>query len=157
MDFSHLVVCFCYWGGGFFNAEILWVKAYIMKFLQKSPKWYQATLHWGAFSLLLLTLILLFIGALVTSTDSGLSVPDWPTTYNYNMFTYPVSLWVGGVLYEHGHRLFASLVGFITMVLAILSWVFDSRKSVKFLTLSALVLVSLSGRAKVWPKASRQR
>ena len=54
------------------------------------------------------TVLLLLAGSLVTSTDSGLSVPDWPTTYGWNMFTFPPSKWVGGILYEHGHRLIAS-------------------------------------------------
>ena len=51
------------------------------------------------------TVFLIFVGGLVTSTESGLSVPDWPTTYGWNMFTFPVSKWVGGIFYEHGHRL----------------------------------------------------
>jgi heme a synthase len=64
------------------------------------------------------TILLLLAGSLVTSTGSGLSVPDWPTTYGWNMFTFPPSKWVGGILYEHGHRLIASTVGFLTIVLA---------------------------------------
>jgi cytochrome c oxidase assembly protein subunit 15 len=55
----------------------------------------------------------------VTSTESGLSVPDWPTTYGQNPFTFPVSKWVGGVRFEHTHRLIASAVGLMTVVLAI--------------------------------------
>ena len=54
------------------------------------------------------TVLLVLAGSLVTSTGSGLSVPDWPTTYGWNMFTFPPSKWVGGILYEHGHRLIAS-------------------------------------------------
>ena len=64
------------------------------------------------------TVLLVLAGSLVTSTGSGLSVPDWPTTYGWNMFTFPPSKWVGGILYEHGHRLIASTVGFLTIVLA---------------------------------------
>ena len=64
------------------------------------------------------TVLLVLAGSLVTSTDSGLSVPDWPTTYGWNMFTFPPSKWVGGIFYEHGHRLIASTVGFLTIVLA---------------------------------------
>ena len=55
---------------------------------------------------------------MVTSTGSGLSVPDWPTTYGWNMFTFPLSKWVGGIRYEHSHRLIASAVGFLTIILA---------------------------------------
>ena len=67
------------------------------------------------------TVLLVLAGSLVTSTGSGLSVPDWPTTYGWNMFTFPPSKWVGGILYEHGHRLIATTVGFLTIVLAALS------------------------------------
>ena len=65
------------------------------------------------------TVLLLLAGSLVTSTGSGLAVPDWPTTYGWNMFTFPPSKWVGGIFYEHGHRLIASTVGFLTILLAV--------------------------------------
>ncbi|MFN2387785.1 MAG: heme A synthase, partial [Thermoanaerobaculia bacterium] len=65
------------------------------------------------------TLLLIAAGGLVTSTESGLSVPDWPTTYGQNMLTFPPSKWVGGIRFEHGHRLIASLVGLLTVTLAI--------------------------------------
>ncbi|MBC6952391.1 cytochrome oxidase biogenesis protein CtaA, partial [candidate division KSB1 bacterium] len=61
------------------------------------------------------TFVLIFIGGLVTSTDSGLSVPDWPTTYGHFMFSFPLSQMVGGILYEHGHRMVATIVGMLTM------------------------------------------
>ena len=62
------------------------------------------------------TILLVLAGSLVTSTASGLSVPDWPTTYGWNMFTFPPQHWVGGILYEHSHRLIASTVGFLTII-----------------------------------------
>ena len=65
------------------------------------------------------TLGLLGIGGLVTSHGAGMAVPDWPNTYGYNMFFFPVSYWVGGVFYEHTHRLAASGVGLLTVVLAL--------------------------------------
>jgi cytochrome c oxidase assembly protein subunit 15 len=49
------------------------------------------------------TAFLIFVGGLVTSNQAGLSVPDWPTSYGWNMFTFPYSKWVGGIFYEHGH------------------------------------------------------
>jgi len=52
---------------------------------------------------------LLFIGGLVTSKGAGLAVPDWPTTFGYNMFLYPWSKMVGNIFYEHSHRLVASV------------------------------------------------
>ena len=54
------------------------------------------------------TFPLLFIGGLVTSKGAGLAVPDWPTTFGYNMFLYPWSEMVGNILYEHSHRLVAA-------------------------------------------------
>ena len=66
------------------------------------------------------TLLLIFIGALVKSHEVGLSVPDWPTTYGKQMFAFPLSEMVGGIFYEHGHRMMATFVGFITLIQAIL-------------------------------------
>src|SRR5688572_19321618 len=54
------------------------------------------------------TVLLIAAGGMVTSTDSGLAVPDWPNTYGQFMFSYPYEKWVGGIFYEHGHRLIAS-------------------------------------------------
>jgi cytochrome c oxidase assembly protein subunit 15 len=69
------------------------------------------------------TLLLIAAGGMVTSTNSGLAVPDWPTTYGQNMFTFPISKWQGGIFYEHSHRLIASSVGMLTIGLAIwLQW-----------------------------------
>ena len=65
------------------------------------------------------TVLLIAAGGMVTSTGSGLSVPDWPTTYGWSMFSFPFDRWVGGIVYEHGHRLIASTVGFLTVILAI--------------------------------------
>jgi len=84
-------------------------------------------------------------GSLVTSTDSGLSVPDWPTTYGWNMFTFPPSKWVGGIFYEHGHRLIASSVGFLTIVLAVWLWMTDDRRWMRWLGVAALGAVIAQG------------
>lgn len=68
------------------------------------------------------TLFLIWVGGLVTSHGVGMAVPDWPTTYGYNMFFFPFSQWVGGVFYEHSHRLIASSVGMLTAILAGWIW-----------------------------------
>ena len=91
------------------------------------------------------TVLLLLAGSLVTSTGSGLSVPDWPTTYGWNMFTFPPSKWVGGIFYEHGHRLIASSVGLLTIVLTAWLWRADSRLWMKRLGVAALAAVILQG------------
>jgi cytochrome c oxidase assembly protein subunit 15 len=91
------------------------------------------------------TVILLLAGSLVTSTESGLSVPDWPTTYGWNMFTFPPSLWVGGIFYEHGHRLIASGVGFLTILLAAWLWLQEKRRWMRRLGVIALGTVIAQG------------
>ena len=91
------------------------------------------------------TFLLIVIGGIVTSTESGLAVPDWPTTFGYNMFLYPLSEMVGGILYEHSHRLMGSLVGLLTVGLFIFLLVRDSRKWLKWLGLAALVAVIVQG------------
>jgi cytochrome c oxidase assembly protein subunit 15 len=91
------------------------------------------------------TVFLVLAGSLVTSTGSGLAVPDWPTTYGWNMFTFPPSMWVGGIFYEHGHRLIASTVGLLTIVLAIWLWRADERRWMKRLGVVALAAVIVQG------------
>jgi len=91
------------------------------------------------------TVLLVLAGSLVTSTGSGLAVPDWPTTYGWNMFTFPPSKWVGGIFYEHGHRLIASTVGFLTIVLAGWIWLADPRRWMKRLGVAALAAVIAQG------------
>jgi cytochrome c oxidase assembly protein subunit 15 len=91
------------------------------------------------------TVLLVLAGSLVTSTGSGLSVPDWPTSYGWNMFTFPPSKWVGGILYEHGHRLIATTVGFLTIVLAVWLWRAEPRRWMKMLGVAALGAVVLQG------------
>jgi len=91
------------------------------------------------------TVLLVLAGSLVTSTDSGLSVPDWPTTYGWNMFAFPPSKWVGGIFYEHGHRLIASGVGFLTIVLAAWIWRQEQRRWLRWLGVTALGTVVAQG------------
>jgi cytochrome c oxidase assembly protein subunit 15 len=106
---------------------------------------FRAMLHRFAKLVAGCTVVLVLAGSLVTSTDSGLSVPDWPTTYGWNMFTFPPSKWVGGILYEHGHRLIASTVGFLTVILASWLWLSEPRRWVKRLGAAALGAVVLQG------------
>src|SRR5437899_1838278 len=84
------------------------------------------------------TLLLICSGGMVTSKGVGLAVPDWPTTFGYNMFLFPISKWVGGILFEHTHRLMGSLVGFLTIILAVWLWVGEDRQWVRNLGVIAL-------------------
>jgi len=91
------------------------------------------------------TVLLIVAGGLVTSTGSGLSVPDWPTSYGWSMFTFPLKNMVGGIFYEHGHRLIASSVGFFTIGLAFWLWRAEPRRWVRGLGYAALGAVILQG------------
>ena len=102
-------------------------------------------LHYFAVLVALATAVLIFAGGLVTSTGSGLSVPDWPSTYGWFMFTFPVEKWVGGIFYEHSHRLIASTVGFLILVLAFWLRRAEPRRWVRMLGLIALGAVILQG------------
>jgi cytochrome c oxidase assembly protein subunit 15 len=91
------------------------------------------------------TLLLICSGGMVTSKGVGLAVPDWPTTFGYNMFLFPVSKWVGGILFEHTHRLLGSAVGFLTIILAVWLWLSENRKWVRNLGAIALAAVIFQG------------
>ena len=102
-------------------------------------------LHRYAMLVAAASLALIVAGGLVTSTGSGLAVPDWPTSYGYFMFSFPLSEMVGGVFYEHGHRLIASAVGCLTILLAAWMWWADPRSWVKRLASVALAVVVVQG------------
>ena len=68
------------------------------------------------------TCVLILLGGLVTNTGAALAVPDWPSTFGYNMILFPWSRMVGGILYEHSHRLMGALVGLLTLALATVLW-----------------------------------
>src|SRR5256714_11257152 len=91
------------------------------------------------------TLLLICSGGMVTSKGVGLAVPDWPTTFGYNMFLFPVSKWVGGILFEHTHRLMGSIVGFLTIILAMWLWLSENRQWVRNLGVIALGGVIVQG------------
>ena len=91
------------------------------------------------------TFALILVGGLVTNTGSALAVPDWPTTFGYNMFLYPWSQMVGGILYEHSHRLLGSLVGLLTVALATVLLFTERRGWVRALGAAAVALVVAQG------------
>src|SRR5438067_11952803 len=109
----------------------------------KSMSWLNRFTWFTAFA----TLLLICSGGMVTSKGVGLAVPDWPTTFGYNMFLFPVSKWVGGILFEHTHRLWASMVGLLVVVLT--RWVggYTSRRPLAIVgaleTLAGLLIFAL--------------
>lgn len=111
----------CYWlfTNGFWPQSVtskVWVNSNIM-LTNKRNVWLSRFAFFTVFS----TLSLISLGGVVTSTESGMTVPDWPNSYGYNMFLFPISLWQGGIFYEHSHRLLGSFVGLLTIVLAVWS------------------------------------
>src|SRR5205085_1841537 len=107
----------------------------------RSTSW----LHRFSFFTAIATLLLICSGGMVTSKGVGLAVPDWPTTFGYNMFLFPVSKWVGGILFEHTHRLIASAVGVLTIILSVWLWRIESRRWLRNLGFAALGAVILQG------------
>ncbi len=94
------------------------------------------------------TFPLVWVGGLVTTYKAGMAVPDWPTTYGYNLFLYPWQTWLLGpwdLFIEHGHRLFASLVGMLTIVLCVSLFVTRQPRWLRIMGLAALVGVILQG------------
>jgi cytochrome c oxidase assembly protein subunit 15 len=89
-------------------------------------------------------LFLICLGGLVTSREAGMSVPDWPNSYGYNMFLFPWQDWVGGIFFEHSHRLVGSGTGMLLFALAI--WLcFQEQVWVRWLGLAAAIIVSIQG------------
>ena len=79
-------------------------------------------------------------------------MPDWPTTFGYNMFLFPVSQWVDGIFFEHTHRLIASTVGLLTIVLAVWLWRVESRRWVRnlgYIAVGAVILQGVLGGLRV--------
>jgi len=98
---------------------------------------YNPWLHRYTILVALATFLLVIAGALVTSNDAGLSVPDWPTSFG----TFHMPRMVGGVMYEHGHRMIAGAVGILTIILALWLWRSDSRRWVRRLGGAAVLAV----------------
>ncbi len=91
------------------------------------------------------TFLLIVAGGIVTSSQAGLAVTDWPNSYGYNMFLYPLARMSGGIYYEHVHRLLGSLVGLSTLVLTVVLLRVEDRRWVKGLAVGALLLVITQG------------
>lgn len=105
------------------------------------PHRFAVLLAWAVFPLI-------WVGGLVTTYDAGMSVPDWPNTYGYNLLLYPWTEWVTGpwdLFIEHGHRLLGVLVGILTIGLVIAVFRRDRRPWMRYLSLAVLAAVILQG------------
>ena len=117
---------------------------------QRSPSVYR----W-ALLVTTLTFPLIWLGGLVTTHDAGMAVPDWPGTFGYNLFLYPLSTWILGpfdLFVEHGHRLLASLVGLLAIFLCRVAYKSEPRpwlRKVCYLFLAAIISQGLLGGLRV--------
>jgi cytochrome c oxidase assembly protein subunit 15 len=104
--------------------------------------------HRWAVALACATFPLVWVGGLVTTTDAGMAVPDWPNTYGYNLFLYPWQSWLAGpwdLFVEHGHRMLAATVGMITIGMLFVFLRLEPRNWVRGMGLAALGLVIFQG------------
>lgn len=109
---------------------------------------YSPLLHWLVWLTALTVFPLIWAGGLVTTTNAGMAVPDWPGTYGYNMFLYPWTTWFFGpwdLFIEHGHRLLGSLAGIWCLLLVGVALCLRTPNQVRWLAMGALVLVITQG------------
>ncbi len=101
--------------------------------------------HRLAWLLAINVFLLICMGGTVTTCESGMAVPDWPTTYSY--WWYPVQMWttVWDVFLEHGHRLLAQLAGLTSITLAILLWRTDPRGWMRWIAVLIVLGVVVQG------------
>lgn len=103
---------------------------------------------WLAFLAMLFIFPLIWVGGLVTTHDAGMAVPDWPGTYGYNLFLYPLATWLYGpfdLLIEHGHRLLGSWVGFLAIGLCGAAWLYEPRRWYRWASVGLLLAVIAQG------------
>lgn len=101
-----------------------------------------------AWAVTLFVFPLIWVGGLVTTHDAGMAVPDWPGTYGYNLFLYPLSTWLYGpfdLFIEHGHRLLGSFVGLLAIGLCIVSWLKDPRSWYRWACIGLLLAIIAQG------------
>jgi heme a synthase len=102
-------------------------------------------LHRFAVLTAVITFLLLGLGGLVTSHEAGMSVPDWPTSYGYNMFALPIKFWTAARFSSTRTGCWLPASGFLTTILAVWLWLKDSRKWMKWLGVIAFLLVVAQG------------
>jgi heme a synthase len=107
-----------------------------------TPVTYNAAHHRFTVFVAVLAFLLLIAGGLVTSNNAGLAVPDWPTSFG-SMYRMPHM--IGGVKFEHGHRVVAEVVGLLTIIVAIWTWMVDKRGWMRALTIGAVLGVVFQG------------
>lgn len=117
----------------------------VLPYAGLTPAPYNRGLHLLAILTALATFPLIFMGGLVTSKQAGMAVPDWPNTFGYNMFLFPPSQWIGGVFYEHTHRLAGTLVGMLALAMTLWAFLTEPRRWVRWLSVGVLLAVIAQG------------
>jgi heme a synthase len=112
--------------------------------LEQHPD-YHPTIYWLGMLTAGLTLLLITIGAIVTTIDAGMAFPDWPTSDGQGMLEYPWLKSTGDAFWEHGHRLAGMVVGFASIALLVAIWLLESRPLVKYLGIGVLAGVICQG------------
>lgn len=110
---------------------------------------YHPSVHKFAIFVVCWTILLLIAGALVTSNEAALSVPDWPLSYG--TLTPPM---VGGIRYEHSHRVIAGVLGILSIVLAVWVWVKDERRWLRWF--SVIAVAGIAAQAVLGGEVVRQ-
>src|SRR5438552_15019484 len=110
--------------------------------LTQSSLEFNPALHRFLIFLAAMTFLLLLAGGLVTSNDAGLAVPDWPTSFGS---LYRIPPMVGGVKFEHSHRMLAEFVGLLTIIVAVWTARVERRKWMRVLGWIALATVIAQG------------
>ncbi len=135
------------WIGGSigFNAAVAGLGAALGSLIPSPRRTQIAWAQVFAIVLCCATLPLITAGGLVTAFRVGMAVPDWPQSYGYNMFLFPLSMMQKheGNFYEHAHRLMGSLVGFTALTLAIYLTCVESRRWVKIYAWSLGVAIAI--------------
>ena len=104
--------------------------------------------HRLAIALVCVVFPLIWVGGLVTTYDAGMAVPDWPSTYGYNLLLYPWTTWLAGpwnLFIEHGHRLLGFIAGLLCIALVAATFAMKEARIVRRLAIGALVLVAAQG------------
>src|SRR5712675_3678465 len=96
---------------------------------------YNRGIHRFANFVVVWTVLLFIAGALVTSKNAALSVPDWPKSFG----TWFPSLrqLAGGAFFEHSHRVIAGVLGLLLVVETVMIWLKDERKWLRWFALTA--------------------
>src|SRR4051794_26279287 len=121
-----------------------------------SSQHYNRSLHVIALLTAAATFPLIFMGGLVTSHGAGMSVPDWPNSYGYNMFLFPPRLWIGGIFYEHTPPLMGTLAGLLSIILILQAFAPARHRKVRTWIKILIPLTLLAAAARMFSSSAEK-